>query len=152
MSTRTWLGVFFVLYLAVVGFGVFGPSPARPVAQAGRSARHLGAEVRAVISGGDAASAPKASRYVIGDLTAENVGNIVMFVPFGFVFPIRWRRWRWWTIAVGAALSASIELVQLVFLSWRSASLTDVEWNTMGAAVGFALWLGIHAIGQRLRD
>lgn len=45
----------------------------------------------------------------------------------------------------GWALSAGIELTQLLFLSWRSPSLTDIRWNSLGAVLGFSLWLAGRA-------
>ena len=64
-----------------------------------------------------------------------------MFVPFGVQFPLLWPRRRWWTVPAGVTVSALVELVQLVLLSWRDPSVSDVRWNGLGAVVGFALWL-----------
>lgn len=145
---RRWLDLVFVLYLMVVAVGVFGPEPGEPLDQTVGGVRRIEAEVRSVISGGDseAGSTPARTRGVIGGLDAEDVGNIVVFVPLGVLFPARWPRWRWWTIPAGVALSASIELTQLLFLSWRSPSLIDVRWNSLGAVLGFSLWLGGRAV------
>lgn len=92
---------------------------------------------------------PNPGRHVIAGLDALDVANVVMFVPFGVLFPTFRPRWRRWTIPAGVALSASIELTQLVFLSWRTASLTDVCLNSFGAVLGFALWLGGRAVRRR---
>lgn len=148
---RRWLDLVFALYLAVVAFGVFGPSPGKSLDQAGQGARRLDAEVRTAVPGGGsgAGSTPAPTRDLVRGLNAENVGNIVMFVPFGVLFPARWPRWRRWTIPAGVALSAGIELTQLLFLSWRLPSLTDIRWNSLGALLGFSLWLAGRAAGDR---
>lgn len=138
------------LYLGVVAVGVFGPSPATPLAHVRDGARWIGAEARSVIVDGpaEASSTHTPSRNVVGDLDIGDLGNVVMFVPFGVLFPARRPRWRWWTIPAGVALSAGIELTQLVLLSWRSPSLKDIVWNSVGAAMGFSLWLAARAILQ----
>lgn len=66
-------------------------------------------------------------------------GNIILFVPLGFLLPVFWpyfskaRR----TILFAAGLSLSIELIQLI--SGGVTSVDDLILNTAGAALGFAL-------------
>jgi len=72
-----------------------------------------------------------------------------MFVFWGVLFPVVLPRRRWWAVPAGAALSGMIELIQLLFLSWRSPSLNDIGWNTFGAILGFILWLAASALWQR---
>ncbi len=141
-----WWRLAFVLYVGVVAFGVFGPNPGDEVNRVGDGLRQVEDEVRSAVPRGSAPSpeTPVGRRdgdWLFGELTAEDVGNIAMFVPFGALFPFLWPRWRWWTIPAGVAISALVELVQLLFLSWRDPSVSDVRWNGLGATVGFALWL-----------
>ena len=43
------------------------------------------------------------------------IENIVLFIPFGLLFPLVFKNWmRWFTIPVGAFISAAIEYTQLV--------------------------------------
>lgn len=107
--------------------------------------------MRSAAPGGraDHGPTPVQTNDLVWGLSSEDVGNIVMFVPFGVLFPARWPRWRRWTIPGGVALSAGIELTQLLFLSWRSPSLIDIRWNSLGAVLGFSLWLGGRAILRR---
>lgn len=139
------LRVVFVVYLAVVGYGVFGPSPGEKLEQAGHELRKVEQEVRAAAPGGASEETPaeqrQPDRWIFGDLEAEDVGNIAMFVPFGVLFPLVWPRRRRWAIPAGVGLSGFIEAVQLVFLSWRSPSFVDVGWNSLGTVIGFGLWL-----------
>jgi glycopeptide antibiotics resistance protein len=73
---------------------------------------------------------------------SDLVMNVLMFVPFGFVYqltrprgaPPDWPR----VVILGAALSATIETVQL-FSPTRFTSLLDLATNTAGAALG--AWL-----------
>lgn len=64
--------------------------------------------------------------------------NILLFVPLGFLGPTFKPQWRWaqWLLA-GLAVSATIELTQLVFISARFADVTDVLSNTLGAVAGY---------------
>ena len=67
-------------------------------------------------------------------------GNVLLFVPFGFLLPLlvpAVRRW-WQVLAVGAGVSLLIELYQLAFPALREASVTDVLMNALGAVLGFA--------------
>jgi len=144
-AAPAWLRLVFAVYVVVVAFGVFGPNPGDEVNRVGDGLRQVEGEVRSAVPGSDPATDTPVGRrhgdWLFGDLTAEDVGNIAMFMPFGVQFPLLWPRWRWWTVPAGVTVSALVELVQLGFLSWRDPSVGDVRWNGLGAVVGFALWL-----------
>ena len=153
---RRVLGVVFALYLCVVGYGVFGPNPGPELERARTELRKVEREVRSVAGGGSTSETAAADRpsneWIFGDLGAEDVGNIAMFVPLGVVFPILCRRRRWLAVPAALVLSGFIELFQLLFLSWRSSSFSDIAWNTLGGAIGFGLWLVGSWSGRRLRE
>jgi glycopeptide antibiotics resistance protein len=63
--------------------------------------------------------------------------NIVLFVPFGALVLLIWRRAGvLHAIAAGAAVSAVIELLQHLVRPERFASVQDFWANTLGTAVG----------------
>jgi glycopeptide antibiotics resistance protein len=71
---------------------------------------------------------------------AELFGNVLLFVPLGFLLPLlipAMRRW-WQVLAVGAGVSLAIELYQLAWPGVRWASVNDVLMNALGALLGFA--------------
>jgi hypothetical protein len=146
------LDVVVVLYLAVMSYGVFGPSPGDELEKVGDRVSRVHA-VTEVAAGDDlAGTAPAgwAPREVLVGLTAEQLGNILLFVPFGVLWPMRWPRWRRTTIVAGIAASSAIELTQNL-LPWRSPSLQDVWWNATGTAWGFAVWALGSMVALRLR-
>lgn len=62
--------------------------------------------------------------------------NVVLFVPFGLLLLLVLRRSWASTVALGAAVSASVELVQLIPWLGRDMSIGDVLTNVLGTAVG----------------
>ncbi len=83
---------------------------------------------------------------IVGELETSPVerltdlfGNVVLFVPLGFLLPLlvpAVRRW-WQALAVGAGVSLCIELCQLAWPGVRKASVDDVLMNALGALLGF---------------
>ena len=74
-----------------------------------------------------------ASAYAVIEVGA----NVALFVPLGLLISWRFAGWRWWRVAlVGALVSVVIEVVQAVTPLDRTASVTDVLANTVGAALG----------------
>ena len=79
----------------------------------------------------------------------EHVGNLLLLAPFTLLGPVLWprlRAWRW-ALALGVAISASIELLQLALCAllqdpYRSVDIDDVIVNTAGALLGYALFVG----------
>ena len=69
------------------------------------------------------------------------VGNVVMFVPLGFmlpwVFPALRRLWK--TLLTTAAVIAAVELIQLFTLRGHG-DVDDLILNTVGAAIGYGVW------------
>lgn len=66
----------------------------------------------------------------------QNINNILVFIPFGVLFP--GKRWKW-LLLTAVLLSAVIEAVQYVFnLGW--CEIDDVICNVHGAVIGFGLW------------
>lgn len=71
--------------------------------------------------------------------SSENLGNILMYLPFGILYPLfrensTWKR----TVVTGAALSAAIELLQPIF--GRSFDINDIILNAMGVVISAAVF------------
>ena len=71
---------------------------------------------------------------------ADFVANLLMFVPVGILAYLILPRRAWIAaLLVSPAVSGAVELVQLIFLPERDATLTDVAAATIGGAVGVGL-------------
>ena len=87
------------------------------------------------------------------------IGNVVAFMPLGFLAPIVDRRWPSVPriLALGIGTSALIELAQLgwdlvVGMPWRSADVDDVIVNAAGTVLGYVVWrLARSALARRER-
>lgn len=68
------------------------------------------------------------------------LGNILVFVPLGFLTPFLWKRFRrfWKVTLLGAGVSLGIETVQLLLP--RGTDIDDIWLNTLGAVLGYLLW------------
>jgi glycopeptide antibiotics resistance protein len=66
------------------------------------------------------------------------IGNVALFVPFGFLLPaaVRTCRRLWVTLVVAAGLSVLIEILQALLPS-HATDVDDMILNTAGAALGF---------------
>ena len=69
------------------------------------------------------------------------VGNIVAFMPCGFFLPIVSRRSKKWynTVIISFTFSLFVETIQLISRV-GSFDVDDLIYNTIGAALGFALF------------
>ncbi len=72
-------------------------------------------------------------------------GNLLLFIPFGILLPLIWRRLRFWNgLQIAIAVSCSIELLQYVSRAWgsyRTADVNDFILNVLGAGLGLGLVL-----------
>ena len=74
------------------------------------------------------------------------VENVLLFIPYGFLLPMAWKRGRGWWKAVlfGFMTSLTIEALQLI--SGRGVFQTDdIITNTMGAFVGYIIFVLLNA-------
>lgn len=84
-----------------------------------------------------------------GDYTAELrrdaivnlVGNVVMFLPLGFLPPVLWNGFRrfWKMLLWGGLIIACVEVLQL-FLLVGKCDVDDLLLNLAGIAMGFGLY------------
>lgn len=72
--------------------------------------------------------------------------NIVMFVPFGFLIPLIWKRTGNvpYIILAGFMFSLLIEVSQL--FSYRGTDVDDLILNTFGAVLGFILYRAFEKV------
>ena len=76
------------------------------------------------------------STFIVND-----IGNIVLFMPFGFVLAMRLSKLNKRSIVlVGCLLSIFIETVQLLFIPNRCTDIDDVFLNTLGTFLGCLCW------------
>ncbi|MCC4249590.1 VanZ family protein [Microbacterium testaceum] len=83
-----------------------------------------------------------ATAWVTFDMV-EFSANIVMFVPVGCLV-LAWGGRPWQGILIGVALSAAIEITQLLALPTRVADVRDLVANTVGAALGVLLIVSLR--------
>lgn len=78
-----------------------------------------------------------------GDFFRQVVLNVIMTIPFGFLFPLTRRE----TVKFGTTvlfcflMSLGIELLQPLISGTRSADITDLITNVTGGAIGYGLYM-----------
>lgn len=84
----------------------------------------------------------------------ENLfGNVLCFVPFGFLLPFLHEESRhWWVLLINAfLLVCSIELFQLV-TAFGAFDVDDILLNCAGAMLGHGMFLLCYAKGMHRKD
>jgi glycopeptide antibiotics resistance protein len=79
-------------------------------------------------------------------------GNVLLFVPLGFLLPLLLPRMArpWRVLAAGAGVSLLVELEQLTMPGVRRADVNDLLMNVAGTALGWLLYaLAGRAGGRR---
>lgn len=89
---------------------------------------------------GDVNLVPFQTFGLSGVLLYTLLGNIVMFLPFGFFPALLWRGYTWRrALAAGLCVTGFIECWQLSV--GRAFDIDDLMLNTLGVLCGFWLWL-----------
>jgi len=81
-----------------------------------------------------------------GKVSANFLGNIILFIPIGILFPVvtGWNK-MWKTVMAGVGLSLFIEIIQ--FITSRGCfDPDDVLLNCLGTAISF----GIYRVMEKL--
>ena len=76
-----------------------------------------------------------------GDFIKQIILNIIMTIPFGFLFPLSNKSNFIKTICYIILLSSSIELLQPLLNGFRSSDITDIITNTIGGVIGYIMYL-----------
>lgn len=80
------------------------------------------------------------------------LGNVLLFMPIGFLMLLRVPRWGVRRITLGAAIaSLAIESTQFLVPGGRVASVDDVILNTLGAAIGALAAVGVRSLARSRR-
>lgn len=81
---------------------------------------------------------------------SKNLGNILMFLPFGLLYPAYNERAAWkQTVLAGIAVSVGIELLQPVF--GRSFDINDIILNGIGVLLSVIAYFELRGILRRGR-
>ncbi len=76
-----------------------------------------------------------------GDFARQIALNIIMTIPFGFLFPLTNNKPKFVkTISYTIILSLSIELLQPLLSDFRASDITDVITNMIGGVIGYILY------------
>lgn len=81
--------------------------------------------------------------------------NILMLIPFGFGLPFITKLQMKKVVIAGALFSAILELLQLLtgliaHMTFRTADINDVIFNTLGATVGYLLFVRFMRTYRRM--
>ena len=90
-------------------------------------------------------------RYEIGSTSfyLNVVGNIVIFIPFGYLISTYIKPKRILSILIVSVISsATVEFVQLCI--GRSFDVDDIILNSLGAIIGFLIYIGLGDIKKHL--
>ncbi|ANF45115.1 hypothetical protein AZK53_05305 [Priestia megaterium] len=91
--------------------------------------------------------------HSFGDFILNNIGNIILFLPFGFFLPMRFRKIDNLpkSFLVGMFFSVLIEIVQL-FMPNRWTDIDDVLLNTLGTGIGYSLFKVLNQIEIYMKE
>ena len=79
--------------------------------------------------------------------------NIIFFMPFGFLLPTLWKKYRTLlpTLCTGILFSIIIEIAQL-FVPFRASDINDLIMNTLGTIFGWIIFNIISKIFYKLSN
>ncbi|TCT13974.1 glycopeptide antibiotics resistance protein [Natranaerovirga pectinivora] len=82
-----------------------------------------------------------------------SVGNIAMFIPFGILIPLIYKKARRFYIIVFLSFmfSLTIELTQVLFTVFRSGTVDDLFFNTLGGVIGYIGYIIIKKLSKRIK-
>lgn len=83
-----------------------------------------------------------------GDFIRQVLLNVIMMIPFGFLFPITRKPFVGFgrTVFFCFLISLGIELLQPLISGSRNADITDLITNTIGGIVGYVLYIVFRPI------
>lgn len=81
----------------------------------------------------------------------EIVLNVIMLMPFGFLYPLIKNKGIVMTVLLSFLFSLTIECTQLLSIYWdslyvRSFDVTDLITNTIGGFVGYIIYFSVKPI------
>jgi len=81
------------------------------------------------------------------DLLVENIMNVVVFIPIGFILGSWFKvRGAWWiALLIGCGISVTIETLQF-FLMRGFSEVDDVMHNTVGCLMGYGIFTILRLI------
>lgn len=73
-----------------------------------------------------------------GYIVFELLANVALFVPYGFLIPMIWRKLKWWAVwLICLGTTAAVELLQPLVA--RTGDLDDVLTNFIGGIIGCSI-------------
>ena len=77
-----------------------------------------------------------------GDFLRQVLLNVIMTIPFGFLFPLTKKNGGKFSTTVFYCflLSLGIELMQPLINDWRSSDITDIITNVLGGMIGYGFY------------
>lgn len=87
-----------------------------------------------------------------GDFIRQVVLNVVMMIPFGFLYPLTQHKKRVFlkTILFTFLFSLCIELLQPLINGLRSSDITDLITNTIGGIMGYVFYVLLWPITSKV--
>lgn len=83
-------------------------------------------------------------------INEEVIGNLLMFMPFGILYPLSQKAPTWKkSIIVGALTVVIIEVIQPVF--GRAFDMNDIILNSLGIIISTLIFMGIKSIVKRCK-
>ncbi len=89
-----------------------------------------------------------------GDFVRQVVLNVIMTIPFGFLFPFTQKRTSRFgkTVFFCFLMSFGIEILQPLISGSRSSDITDIITNVIGGIIGYVFYLLLRPITSRILD
>ena len=81
-------------------------------------------------------------------ISGETIGNFLMFLPFGVLFPLSQKEPTWKkSVLYGFLTVAVIEIMQPIF--GRAFDVNDVILNALGVIVSTSIFMGVKRVIKR---
>lgn len=79
----------------------------------------------------------------------SNFLNIIMFIPFGFILPIMWDKFKSFKMIFKVSFLFSLFIEVLQIFNYRATDVNDLIMNTLGGIIGFFIYKIIIYIYSR---